>query len=132
MAVVEEEEESITRAEMWRETKYYTNYFADFGHKLTRLIRLRKFGSHWNLYIGNSLIASAILPDPPQKDKSFLDSALEAFKDTLRKLDRAIPYLPKSKKASWDCLICGEFISERDAIAHIESHLTIVKSANKR
>jgi hypothetical protein len=135
MAVVEEEEESITRAEMWnlKASRDYTNHTAFYRHKLSSLFGIRRVGYKWHLYVENSdkAVASVAL-DPTQKDKNTLDSALEAFKAIREKLDRIIPYLP-SKVSSWDCPMCGEYIRFGEtAFQHIENHLTIVKSANKR
>jgi len=133
MAVVEEEEESITRAEMWNLKADYTNNTAFYIHKISSLVAIRRVGYKWHLYVENSnkAVASVAL-DPKQKDKNTLDLALEAFKDIREKLDRVIPYLPTSKKSSWDCPMCGKYmLFLQTAFQHIENHLTIVKSANK-
>jgi hypothetical protein len=133
MAVVEEEE-SITRAEMWGLKSDFTNHTAFYRHKISSLVTIRRVGYKWHLYIVNPhKAAAAIALDPTQKDKNTLDSALEAFKDIRINLDRAIPYLPTCTKSSWDCPICGKYIlCGQTAFQHIENHLTTVKSANKR
>jgi hypothetical protein len=133
MAVVEEEE-SITRAEMWVLKSDFTNHTAFYRHKKSSLVTIRRVGYKWHLYIENPhKAAAAIALDPTQKDKNTLDSALEAFKDIRINLDRAIPYLPTSKKSSWDCPMCGKYIPfGQTAFQHIVNHLTTVKSANKR
>jgi hypothetical protein len=134
MAVIEEEEESITRAEMWDLLSIYTTMDSTFyKHKMTFFVAIRRVGYKWHLYIENLNKAVAFVAlDPTQKDKNTLDSALEAFKDIREKLDRAIPYLLQSEEGNWDCPMCGKDIPfGQTAFQHIDNHLTIVKSANK-